>query len=308
MNEIKSENENPVKLPTYPGLEKVHRANLSLLKEIDRICRKYKISYMLDSGTLLGAVRHQGFIPWDDDVDLAFTRSNYEMFLKVAPRELPDGMSLLKPEDIRGGKVFYDFTARVIYDNSRVHEDNEQMQFYEGKLNHLWVDLFVLDRLPDSKIGAWKAKFLQKVIYGMSIAHRDRIDFGKYSFMDKLRVGALAGAGHLVPMKTLFKLQKIAAAKDRKKKTKCCYYSNYQPDYLYVTLDGTWLEHTVDLPFEDTKLMAPVGYRHVLEWVYGDYMILPPIENRVPAHSSIAIEILDDPDDVTEKEYLCRKR
>lgn len=179
------------KLPPYPGLEKVHRANLRLLKEIDRICRKYKISYMLDSGTLLGAVRHEGFIPWDDDVDLAFTRANYEMFLKVAPRELPEGMSLLRPEEIRGGKVFYDFTTRVIYDNSRVHEDNEQMQFYEGKLNHLWVDLFVLDRLPDSKVGAWSAKFLQKVIYGMAIAHRDQIDFSKYSLMDKLRVGVL---------------------------------------------------------------------------------------------------------------------
>ena len=62
MNEEKSESRRAVKLPPYPGLEKVHRANLRLLKEIDRICRKYKISYMLDSGTLLGAVRHEGFI------------------------------------------------------------------------------------------------------------------------------------------------------------------------------------------------------------------------------------------------------
>ena len=296
MNEEKSESRRAVKLPPYSGLEKVHRANLRLLKEIDRICRKYKISYMLDSGTLLGAVRHEGFIPWDDDVDLAFTRANYEMFLKVAPRELPEGMSLLRPEEIRGGKAFYDFTTRVIYDNSRVHEDNEQMQFYEGKLNHLWVDLFVLDRLPDSKVGAWSAKFLQKVIYGMAIAHRDQIDFSKYSLMDKLRVGVLAGVGHLVPMPVLFKLQRLAAAKDRKKKTKHWYYSNYQPDYLYVTLEGAWCEHAVDLPFEDTKLMVPVGYEHVLEWIYGDYMTLPPVEKRVPAHSSIAIEILDDPD------------
>ena len=121
-------------------LTRVHEANLKLLKEIDRICRKYKIKYMIDSGTLLGAVRHQGFIPWDDDADVIFTRPNYEKFLKVAGRELPEGMTLLRPEDIRGGKVFYDFTTRIIYDNSRVHEDNEQMQFYEGKLNHIWVD------------------------------------------------------------------------------------------------------------------------------------------------------------------------
>ena len=71
-------------------LTKVHEVNLKLLKEIDRICRKYKIKYALDSGTLLGAVRHGGFIPWDDDVDVMFTRKNYEMFAKVVRRELPE--------------------------------------------------------------------------------------------------------------------------------------------------------------------------------------------------------------------------
>ena len=74
-------------------LTKVHEINLKILKEIDRICRKYKIKYMLDGGTLLGAVRHKGFIPWDDDADIAFTRNNYEAFLKVVRRELPDTMA-----------------------------------------------------------------------------------------------------------------------------------------------------------------------------------------------------------------------
>lgn len=274
-------------------LTRVHEANLKLLKEIDRICRKYKIKYMIDSGTLLGAVRHQGFIPWDDDADVIFTRPNYEKFLKVAGRELPEGITLLRPEDIRGGKVFYDFTTRVIYDNSRVHEDNEQMQFYEGKLNHIWVDLFIIDRLPESRFGACFAKLLQKIVYGMAIAHRDRIDFSKYSLADKIRVGTLSTVGRLVPMPFLFRLQTALAAKDRDKRTGKRYCSNYQPDFLYVTLDADWCEETVDLPFEDTVLMAPKGSEHVLSILYGDYMTLPPEEKRVPAHSSIEIQILD---------------
>lgn len=274
-------------------LTKVHEANLKLLKEIDRICRKYKIKYMIDSGTLLGAVRHRGFIPWDDDADVVFTRPNYEKFLKVAKRELPEGMTLLRPEDIRGGQVFYDFTTRVVYDKSRVHEDNEEMRFYEGKLNHIWVDLFILDHLPEGKFGAFFSKFLQKAVYGMAIGHRPGIDFSKYSPADKVRVGVLCTVGRFIPMPFLFKLQTALAVKDRKKKTTKRYYSNYQPDYLYVTLHADWCEETIDLEFEDTELMAPRGYEHVLTWIYGDYRKLPPEEKRVPAHSSIEIEILD---------------
>ena len=73
-------------MKTY-DMSRVHEANLTILKEIDRICRKYNIRYMLDAGTLIGAVRHKGFIPWDDDADVAFTRNQYEAFMKVAPRE-----------------------------------------------------------------------------------------------------------------------------------------------------------------------------------------------------------------------------
>lgn len=298
-------------------LTKVHEANLKVLKEIDRICRTYKIKYAMDSGTLLGAVRHQGFIPWDDDVDVVFTRPNYEMFLKVVSRELPEGMHLLLPEELGHGEVFYDFTARIIYENSRVHPDNEQMSFYDGKLNHLWVDLFVLDRLPEKKPAADRAKFLQKVIYGMAMAHRDRLDYSKYGLSDKLRVGVLAALGHLVPMRHLYTLQHRAAVKDGKKdgsrgKKGFCgilgfggsknaikksggkwYYSNYQPDYLYVTLEGDWCETTVELEFEGLKFMAPKGYEHVLKQIYGDYRTLPPVDKRVPSHSSVKIQIFD---------------
>lgn len=274
-------------------LTKVHEASLKILIEIDRICRKYRIKYAMDSGTLLGAVRHQGFIPWDDDADVVFTRPEYEKFLKVVSRELPEGMSFLKPEDIREGKVFYDFTPRIIYEKSRVHEENAQMGFYEGKLNHLWVDLFILDRLPDRRGAANRAKFLQKVIYGMAMAHRDSLDFSKYGLADKLRVGILAGMGHLFPMPFLYRIQRKAAMKDSKKKTARWYYSNYQPDYLYVTLDGTGCESVKEFDFEGVKLMGPRGYKQVLTQIYGDYKTLPPVEKRVPAHSTIEIRIFD---------------
>jgi len=274
-------------------LTKVHQANLGILKEIDRICRKHGIQYLLDAGTLLGAVRHKGFIPWDDDADVAFTRTNYEAFLQVVRSELPEDMELLEPKDLRKGKAFYDFTARIIYKKSRTHEDTAEMKYYEGRLNHLWVDLFTIDELPENKISSTVTLLLHTVIYGLSMGHRYKLDLRKYSLLNGICVGILALIGKLIPMGVLRKLQYWAAVKDRKKKSSLRYYSNYQPDYLYVTLKKEWCEETVDLEFEDTKLMAPKGWHEVLTWIYGDYKKLPPKEKQVPSHSSTEIQIYE---------------
>lgn len=88
-------------------MSRVHSANLKILKEIDRICRKYKIQYALDAGTLIGAVRHKGFIPWDDDADIVFTRNQFEAFKKVVRRELPDTMELVEPDSFHEGKSIF---------------------------------------------------------------------------------------------------------------------------------------------------------------------------------------------------------
>ena len=269
---------------TY-DLSAVHGADLAILKEIDRICRKHKIQYLMDAGTLLGAVRHKGFIPWDDDADVAFTRENYEKFKTVVRDELPEGMEFLEPDQMQGGKAFFDFTPRILYLNSKTHEDGPEMDFYDGKLNHIYVDLFIQDRLPDNKLAAGWTKFVQTVIYGFAMGHRYHLDYSKYSPVNKLCVGALALIGKCIPMNLIRKMQHAVAVKDR---------SNYAPDYFYVTVRRHWVDQVVDLPFENMKLMAPAGWHQILAWLYGDYMTPPPEDKQVPTHSSMEIEVYED--------------
>lgn len=272
-------------------LKAVHEANLKLLKEIDRICRTYGIQYLLDAGTLIGAVRHQGFIPWDDDADVAFTRENYEKFAKVARKELPKGMKLLEPHQLRGGEGFYDFTPRILYMNSKTHEDGPEMDYYEGRLNHLWVDLFIMDEQPEGKIKAALVKGLHTLIYGLAMGHRYRLDYSRYGMFGKAAVAVLAAVGKRIPMRSLRRLQHALAVRYNRGESSLRYYSNYQPDYLYVTVKKEWVEETVELPFEDTVFLAPKGWDEVLREVYGDYRKLPPVQKRIPSHSSVQIEV-----------------
>lgn len=272
------------------GLQAVQEANLKILKEIHRICEKYRISYALDSGTLLGAIRHGGFIPWDDDADIVMTRNQWEAFRKVAPRELCEGMHLLLPESFQGGRRFYDFTPRIIYEYSRRRNPDAETAYYEEKLNHLWVDIFILDRLPDGQAGA-HTLLEQKALYALAMGHRRTLNYGKYSLGQKSAVFLGSSAGKLVPMKKLFALQDKVARRANKKQTAEWYYSNYDPGYIDIRLPDAVAQERIQIRFEDCTLCIPKHYDEVLTKLYGDYMQLPPKEERRPSHESTGIQI-----------------
>lgn len=279
-------------------LERVHQANLEILKVVKTICDRHGITYLIDSGTLLGAVRHKGFIPWDDDVDLCFRREEFERFIDVARAELPENMQLVLPDEYRGGEAFYDFVPRVIYLNSRRHaEDDADMAFYEGKLNHLWVDLFILDRLPACPVRARLMKLEQQIAFGLGMGHRRKLDWSKYHGLQKLEVQVLAGVGRFIPLSKIFRLQERWARKytDRNRAetgSGKSFFSNYQPDFQYCTVEDAW-EEPIEFQFEGEHFTGPKAWDRVLTMLYGDYMKLPRLEDRHPSHSGMELEILD---------------
>lgn len=271
-------------------MEQLQAANLKIIKEVDRICRKHNIHYLLDAGTLIGAIRHKGFIPWDDDVDFAFLRQEYEKFIKVAPKELPEGMHLWFPADSARYGAFYDFTPKIIYENSRKRLPDEDTAFYKEELNHICTDLFILDEISENAIARQWQILKNKIIYGMAMGHRRKLDFSKYSFLQKLQVGLLAAIGRTVNMEILCKWERRAALKQTKGKSSLLYYSNYQPDYVHMIVPREGSEQVTEVPFEDMTAMIPKGYDRVLTVVYGDYMTLPPEEKRMPTHGELDTE------------------
>ena len=276
------------------GMLALQKVNLYILQEIDRICKKYKINYTLDSGTLLGAIRHGGFIPWDDDADIAMTRSNFEAFRRIVKRELSDKLEFIMPNEFKNGKVFYDFTPRIIYKPSARHKKNDKRDPYEGKLNHLWVDIFIIDKLPKSKPLQRLTLFSQKLIYLFSMGHRKKLDLKKYKGSMKIAVSVFSIIGKIISMKYLFRLQdRLSKLFYKSRKSSTLYYSNYQPDYIDIKVNKDWYEKYLNIKFEDATLSIIDEYDSVLHLVYGDYMTPPPKADRVPTHGSTEIEIYE---------------
>ena len=127
-------------------MKRAWAAEMEVLMEIDRICKENAIQYFADSGTLLGAVRHQGFIPWDDDIDITMKRSDYEKFIKIAKTCLPSGWILLHPH--YSIKAIWRNTFMRICNTDRISFEEAHLDRFHGFPYPVGVDIFPLDNIP----------------------------------------------------------------------------------------------------------------------------------------------------------------
>ncbi len=267
-------------------LNGVHYAMEKLLIEVDRICKKHGITYFLWAGTLLGAVRHNDFIPWDDDVDVAMKRADYEKFLAVAPGELGDKFQLVLPgEDDK----FFDMIPKLNYVPSQIHDHCADDDFYAGKHSKVSLDVFCMDT-PCSGLMSKLQQLRLKQVYGYAMGHRRELDMSTYTGVSKLFVGIFSKVGKHMTMEKI-------NAKYRRAST----WGHSEDDlsilnerifFIHPRFKKVWFDENAEYVIRGNRFTGTKYYDEYLTFVYHDYMKLPPEEKRLPIHAGKLNEIV----------------
>ncbi len=262
-------------------MKQIWKVELDILDEVDRICRKYGLNYFLVHGSLLGAVRHKGFIPWDDDLDIAMPRKDYERFIELAGQELKEPLSIHTPRTEKD--LFWGGFARIR--NGQTTGIQSRELGHEGNLG-IWVDLLPLDVCPEDEKKFRRKERRVRHYYGLLLAKiygQDGDIYGEISSMQWRLYKLLSKcSSHDRLCRRLVRAQRMY---EDEKSDQVAFFSGYEK---YRRLQATDFEKTVLLEFEHRKVPAPVGYEHYLFALMGrDYMKYPPAEERKPKHRGI---------------------
>ena len=259
-----------------PMMKRAWAAQLEVLESVDAICRRNNIEYYASGGTLLGAIRHGGYIPWDDDLDIEMKRLDYERFLKIAEKELPQWYEILSPARDNGwNKTF----ARVV-NTSEIPLKNERLQQFHGFPWSAGIDIFPIDYIPadkseeDTMLNLFRAAYILA-----SDWEKDKISEAEK--MQNLRT--LEAYCNIQFTKDKPYRQQLWMLADRigamywdtdavAKEASIIYYMLANKPAFRIPVSCYKLAERV--PFENTTIPIPVGYEEILTACYGeDYMI-----------------------------------
>lgn len=278
-------------------LKQLQAVMLEMLKLVDKICRENDIKYSLCSGTLLGAVRHKGFIPWDDDLDIRMTRDNYDKFLAVWEKLRPEGYELQNKEN----------TPNFPQSFSKIRKNNTtfiQHEWEKGMYNTgIFIDVFPLDRIPEKILP--KAFFLCRtykyLMYTRETLYSEESELIKFamSFLMKL-------TSHNPRMKYRKKYIDWLKKLDKDKSLKCIGIE--MPSMLKVAFLPDIADDYVNLTFEDGKFMCFKKWDEYLRLMFGDYMKLPPESERVLKHHPIILDFEHDYDELMQLQKESEKK
>lgn len=252
------------------SLDEVKRLELDLLVYFDKICKKNKLSYFLCGGTLLGAVRHKGFIPWDDDIDVLVPRKDFEKLLRMSRHQKQD--SRYRIISWKSGDSPYPFIKLV--DTKTVVKE----KYYDEKYKiNIWIDVFPLDGMPDDdkyiKRTFRKSWFYRTILFA-SISEKGK----GVTFIARIAKFFLIPICKRISNKWL--CDKINYISSRHDVESSPYVGGFLWGYGPQEKMPKSFLNPVDVEFEGHVFPAPECWDYYLSQLYGDYMTLPPKEKQ----------------------------
>jgi len=259
-------------------LRELQLVELDILKETIRICNENNITYYMLGGTLLGAVRHKGFIPWDDDMDIGILRTEYERFLEIAPEQLRKGLCL---QTYKTTDEYLHYPAKVV--NGQVKVVSKATK--NAEILPAWIDIFPLDGMPNNLI-------FNKMHQFSLLSKRANLNFSSFDEVVNLNaykrplierlliwIGKHTKIGRSIDTKK--QLDRIDKALKEYPPESSKYYVNFMGAYKFKEMFlKSYYGNGKVYDFEDIKLIGPENADAVLTQMYGNYMEFPPEDQR----------------------------
>ncbi len=267
-------------------IKSVQNIQLEILLEFDRICRANNIKYCLFAGTLLGAIRHNGFIPWDDDIDVCMLREEYEKFLIVCKSNLSDKYFL---QDYNSDKNYpYQFAKLRKNNTLYVEKGLNDIGIHQG----IFIDIFPFDNIKPDKLSGKIQRNLLNILRNINSCRSIARNYSAKSNLNKCLRMCIYYVLKLFPKNIMDRLSTKLACVFNDEQTELVgelSLSTTKDLYRRFSIKKSTFYDTIEWEFEGYKFPIPREYDYVLTKNYGDYMMPPPPEKQKPHHGIIQI-------------------